>query len=199
MTTAIMEFLKDCKNKGMFNSSKKKDYTPVWVEVKDFCADKWSSMPWTVGTISSKVYKTVFWREHATGDLIAETGESQGGATQADNDEDSGHDNPDLLDDESDTESDEGSDVGGDSQAQEDANSAPRRRLTAAQQHRIDTDPDLTELAPEDRSNTVATRQRKKPQTEASILDHGLSTAAETLAAPKLPGARDLQDTLKDL
>lgn len=55
------------------------------------------------------------------------------------------------------------------------------------------------ELRAEDRRDTVAVLQRKKSQTEASVLERGLNTAAETLAAPKLPGARDLEGAFKDL
>ncbi|KAK3346432.1 hypothetical protein B0T25DRAFT_278647 [Lasiosphaeria hispida] len=54
MTAAIMEWFEDCRAKGMFNSTKKKDYMPVWAEVMDRCKDKWPTVPWTSQSISSK-------------------------------------------------------------------------------------------------------------------------------------------------
>ena len=55
-TAQVMEWFHDCRNRGLFNSSKKKDYSPVWKEVMDLCQEAWGGnrYKWTEKIISTK-------------------------------------------------------------------------------------------------------------------------------------------------
>ncbi|KAK3372808.1 hypothetical protein B0T24DRAFT_593074 [Lasiosphaeria ovina] len=99
MTARIMEWFQACKNRCMFNSTKKADYTTVWDEVwKLFLT--YSGVTKPIG--KRAVYEAVFFRERATCGDIAEPGEVP--ATQATqeagdvDDDDSGRDNISQLD-----------------------------------------------------------------------------------------------------
>ena len=44
----------DCKNRGLFNSAKRKDYGPVWKEVEALCRETWPRYKWTEKKVKTK-------------------------------------------------------------------------------------------------------------------------------------------------
>lgn len=54
MTAQIMLWFQECKNQGLFNSSKRKDYHQVWENVHMRCKEAWPQYPWTTSAIATK-------------------------------------------------------------------------------------------------------------------------------------------------
>ncbi|KAL2137640.1 hypothetical protein VTI28DRAFT_8681 [Corynascus sepedonium] len=54
MTTNIMLWFKDCKDHGLFNSSKRRDYGPAWESVLERCQKSWPQFAWSQKTIAAK-------------------------------------------------------------------------------------------------------------------------------------------------
>jgi hypothetical protein len=54
MTDQVMLWFNDCKARGLFNSTKRRDYGPVWEEVAEHCAEQWPQYNWDDGVIKTK-------------------------------------------------------------------------------------------------------------------------------------------------
>ncbi|KAK3899443.1 hypothetical protein C8A05DRAFT_18127 [Staphylotrichum tortipilum] len=255
MTAQVMLWFQECKEQGLFNSSKKKDYGPAFETVVERCQQAWPQFPWSKKTIAAKydterrryqafkmlmegfsgvtynydtglpdasettwesflsknntkhrdfgwlrriplgdrdVYEVVFWRERAAGLDIVEAGDVQEGETQ--DDDASGCDITALLDSDNDD-----SDVFGGSTTSSATVSRPvPRRLTAAQRHRLETDPDQTPPRNNDPPIIINNRSRKRAR-NTDPLGETLFEAAVVMAAPKLPGADALELAIEDI
>lgn len=255
MTAQIMMWFKDCKDNGLFNSSKRRDYGPAWESVLVHCQRSWPQFPWSKKTIAAKydtekrrfqafkmllegfsgvtynyitglpeapestweaflsknntkhrdlgwlrrvplgdreVYEAVFWRERATGFDIMEPSESQAVVDPEILDvDDSGQDNGDVLDNDD--------DEFGSTTTPSIASSTPIRRLTSAQRHRLETDPDQTPPRNNEPPITIPKSRKRARDTEGTILGESFREAATILATPKLPGAGDLEVAIEDL
>ncbi|KAK0733042.1 hypothetical protein B0T26DRAFT_3996 [Lasiosphaeria miniovina] len=140
------------------------------------------------------VYEVVFWREQASGFDIVEAADLQAisllpvDSGDVDSGEDSGRDNPELLD------ADDVDDILARSSSSSRAVSTPTQRLTPAQRHRLETDPDQT--PPRNSTPPISVpptaRVRKTAQSESGFLGESFSQAAIILAEPKLAGAGDI-------
>lgn len=148
------------------------------------------------------VYEAVFFRERATCGDIAEPGEVP--ATQATqeagdvDDDDSGRDNISQLDQGS-SEEEEEEEEGDEDQGEAGTpinTPTPVRKLTAAQQHRRDTDPDITPLR---NAQPLIITAKRTPKSEIGGLGDSLVSAATLLAAPQLPGSEDFARAVGDL
>ncbi|EAQ91722.1 predicted protein [Chaetomium globosum CBS 148.51] len=261
MTAQVMLWFNECRKKGMFNSSKKKDYGPIWQEVFERCQEQWPRFPWKPNIIATKydterqryqqwkmlvdgysgvtfdytanlpcvsestweqfvlrnntlsksvtwlrtiplgdvdVYRSVFWRERASGNHIAEADDAAD--TQATDvveeelEEDSNRDVPVMLDTESDEDDDNVAAV---------TPIQKKRKLTSAQQHRIRTDPNLTPT----RGSTPSTvdvpvrhsSHRRDRERDSSILAASFKDSITILAAPRLAGADDVALATEDI
>ncbi|KAK4232793.1 hypothetical protein C8A03DRAFT_19989, partial [Achaetomium macrosporum] len=261
MTDQVMLWFNDCRERGLFDSSKKKDYGPVWQEVMERCREAWPQFPWSTKVIAVKyetekkrfqlwkmlvdgysgvtfdhetglpqvsdatwkqfvkrnnttsrrviwlrtvplgdvdIYRSVFFRERASGTYIAEAGDAEsndmGGAGDAG--DDSGRDNPDLLDDESD---DDDVTV---------ITPVPQKRLTAAQKRRLENDPDHT---PTDRESSASinippsSAKKRVRERDSQILANSIRDAVTILAtAPQvnvqgLAGGDDVGKAIDDI
>ena len=140
-----------------------------------------------------EVYLSVFWRERATGALVAEAEELSIKPV-------SQHILDDGSTDDSDSYEEEGCDTDSGFEA-EDSESEPfiptrKRRLTAAQQHRLDTDPDskhqrVGNLAVTEPPLTVPKGARRaKTFSDRDALGISLETAASTLATASRDASR---------
>ncbi|KAK4235911.1 hypothetical protein C8A03DRAFT_46030 [Achaetomium macrosporum] len=54
MTAQVMLWFDDCRKRGLFNSTKKRDYGPVWSEVLERVRERWPQFSWTKQSIASK-------------------------------------------------------------------------------------------------------------------------------------------------
>ncbi|KAK0732027.1 hypothetical protein B0H67DRAFT_566460 [Lasiosphaeris hirsuta] len=54
MTAQVMMWFNECKARGFFNSSKKKDYGPAWEYVLPRCKEAWPRYPWSKEALSNK-------------------------------------------------------------------------------------------------------------------------------------------------
>ncbi|KAK4234557.1 hypothetical protein C8A03DRAFT_18561 [Achaetomium macrosporum] len=247
MTDLVMKWFSDCRDRGLFNSTKKKDYTAAWLEVKDRCIERWPQLPWTTNHIALKydterrrfqlwkmlvdgysgvtydfetglprcseatweqfikrnntpsrsvlwlrtvplgdvdVYRSVFFREQASGNYIAEAGDVEDG-------DDSGRDIADLLDD---------NDSDDDAIALE-TPVPKKRKLTVAQRRRLETDPDQTPEPESEASIAVSSSVSRKRvrDRDSAVLANTLRESVAILAAPRLAGADDLATAVEDI
>jgi len=152
-----------------------------------------------------EVYEVVFWQERATEFDIAEAGDSAITSTtphHVDDDDDSGRDTAELLDADDDS-------IAGEifeAMAAEGSTSSapvtptPSLRLTAAQRHHLKTDPDQTPPRNDTPPVMVSSRPKKRSQqSDGTVFGESLYEAAAILAAPRLPGAADLELALEDI
>ncbi|KAL2125791.1 hypothetical protein VTI74DRAFT_2738 [Chaetomium olivicolor] len=260
MTDQIMVWFEACRKRGLFNSTRKKDYGPVWAEVLGYCQERWPRYPWTKQSISSKydnerrrfqqwkmlvdgysgvtynyetglpymsdstwelfvkrhntnsksvvwlrtvplgdveIYRSVFFRERASGRYIAEIDDAidTQSTTVVDlESDDSGRDDPIQLDPESDSDIE-------DSAVQTPVPS--KRRLTAMQRRRIETDPDQTPAS--DSSATInipahkMSHNKRIQERDSTILANSFLETAMVLAAPRLPSADDVALAVEDI
>ena len=257
MTDQVMLWFNDCKNRGLFNSAKHRDYGVVWKEVIGRCKELWPRYNWSDKVIKTKydterrrfqlwkilvdeysgvtldpdtslplmsdatweqfvrrhntssrsviwlkitllgnveVYRSVFFRERASGYYIAEVDDINSTQLEASDLEDSGRDIPELLDSESDKDD---NDII--------AQSPTVQRLTSAQQQRQETDPDQTPLQESSSAveipiqQTARRRNVNNKERNSIVFASSLQTAASTIAALQLPGADDLATAVDDL
>ncbi|KAL2142020.1 hypothetical protein VTI28DRAFT_1710 [Corynascus sepedonium] len=143
-----------------------------------------------------EVYRSVFWRERASGSYIAEVDDvvdtQSTDVVDVDLD-DSVCDNVDILDTEFE-----------DNSSNNIATETPvpkRRRLTSAQQHRLRTDPDHTPSRDSISTVDIPVYQTsyRRPERDSTIIANSLKETVGALAAPRLAGANDLATTVEDI
>ncbi len=127
------------------------------------------------------VYEKVFWRERGTGSHIREPGEPPvrvrdvASASALSTPTDEGDENVPAR--------------------------QPNTPLSLAQKRRLENDPDCTPLssADRDRLRLIEVREQKKPKTEAALLAESIGNGAFLISRPKVPGAGDLEEAVKDI